>query len=526
MLFSEVARLVKEKYPDTKSDSPLDCELSSVEFCETYEIVPPVDSLCIFTAKMILSETVLPLCFVCVGTPDQNAYEKILYSGCNYILIPQTSSTEATYYIMCLFGSTLKQQRLYSDLTYMMLSGADLASVFCEFAKGSGCQMLAIDISGKVLAYSKPFMIDHPHWMHSIEVGFLDSYLIEYILSYRVKNNMDMSPNPFVLFCNRLQMHIKVIRVIDHNDIIGYVFMGNYTGEFPSFSDKFMHLLARNVYTKLLGSRSYSTYRVNMHQSVLSDIIDGASEEETVQRIRVAKLSFPTNMRAIVFRPGYFRGNEYLYDTLMPEVMSILPDSPKILKRNTIVTILDVDESGEIQSEVLDALTTLASKNQVLIGVSNTFHKPSQFAMYYQQALQTISFSKCLTNICGLYYFSDYAFFIMLDSVEDKSVLEQCRHHVLSDLEKYDEEKNTELYKTLRIYTQTGFSKNRTAEQLFMHRNTVNYRIQQIENMFMLDFTDPSLMFKLQYSFYIDAFLNKRFADLSPPKENIQLLSG
>lgn len=38
----------------------------------------------------------------------------------------------------------------------------------------------------------------------------------------------------------------------------------------------------------LLGSRSYSTYRFNMHQSVLSDIIDGASEEETIQRINAA----------------------------------------------------------------------------------------------------------------------------------------------------------------------------------------------------------------------------------------------
>ena len=87
--------------------------------------------------------------------------------------------------------------------------------MFCEFSKGTGSQLLAIDISGKVLAYSKPFRVNHPHWIHSIEVGYLDNYLIEYILSYRVKHKMDMSPNTFVLFCNRLQMYIKVIRKED-----------------------------------------------------------------------------------------------------------------------------------------------------------------------------------------------------------------------------------------------------------------------------------------------------------------------
>lgn len=107
----------------------------------------------------------------------------------------------------------------------------------------------------------------------------------------------------------------------------------------------------------------------------------------------------------------------------------------------------------------------------------------------------------------------------MLDRMEDKPLLEQCRHPVLASLETYDAGKNTELYETLKIYTKTGFSKNHTAELMFMHRNTVNYRIQQIENMFSVDFSDPSLLFKLQYSFYIDAFLKNRYSDLAPLPE-------
>mgnify|MGYP002693179571 CR=1 FL=1 len=278
MLFSELAKRVAEKYPEVKTAFPMDCELSNVELYDPNGAIPPADTLGIYTARQISEDMTLPLCFVCAGTPDQTAHDKIAYSDSNYIIIPQVSAVDVVYYIMSLFGDSFKQQKLYSNLIYMLLNGADLTSVFCEFSKGTGSQMLAIDISGKVLAYSKPFRVNHPHWIHSIEVGYLDNYLIEYILSYRVKHKMDMSPNTFVLFCNRLQMYIKVIRVIADNEIIGYVFMGNYTGEFPWFSDKLMHLLAKNLHSTLLGSRSYSTYRFNMHQSVLSDIIEGASE--------------------------------------------------------------------------------------------------------------------------------------------------------------------------------------------------------------------------------------------------------
>ena len=220
MLFSELAKRVAEKYPEVKTAYPMDCELSNVELYDPSGAVPPVDSLSIYTARQIGQDMTLPLCFVCAGTPDQAAHDKIAYSDSNYIIIPQVSVVDVVYYIMSLFGDSFKQQKLYSNLIYMLLNGADLTSVFCEFSKGTGSQLLAIDISGKVLAYSKPFRVNHPHWIHSIEVGYLDNYLIEYILSYRVKHKMDMSPNTFVLFCNRLQMYIKVIRVIADNGTI------------------------------------------------------------------------------------------------------------------------------------------------------------------------------------------------------------------------------------------------------------------------------------------------------------------
>lgn len=414
MLFSELAKRVAEKYPEVKTAYPMDCELSNVELYDPSGAVPPVDSLSIYTARQIGQDMTLPLCFVCAGTPDQAAHDKIAYSDSNYIIIPQVSVVDVVYYIMSLFGDSFKQQKLYSNLIYMLLNGADLTSVFCEFSKGTGSQ-----------------------------------------------------------------------------------------------------LLAKNLHSTLLGSRSYSTYRFNMHQSVLSDIIDGASEEETIQRINAAKLTFPPNMRAVVLKPSYFRGNEYLYDVLTPRVAEILPASPRVYKKNAIVTFVGVDNAGALPEETRTAIETLAADGQILVGVSNLFHKPSKLYVYYQQALQAMSFSRRLSNTGGVFFFSDYAFYIMLDRMEDTPLLEQCRHPVLASLEAYDADKNTELYETLKIYTKTGFSKNRTAELMFMHRNTVNYRIQQIENLFSVDFSDPSLLFKLQYSFCIDAFLKNRYSDLA-----------
>ena len=307
MLFSSLAKLLTDKYPVSICEVPLDCEVVDVVLYEETKPLPSVDCLCVFTAKQMSDAESLPLNIVCVGEIDTTTYGRAKNNNSNFILIPDASSADAVCYILSIFGNTLKQQKLYSDLIYMLLSDEDLASIFCTFAKETDCQMLAIDITGKVLAYSKPFRVNHPHWLHSVEVGYLDKYLIEYILSYRVKHNMSISPQPFVLFCDRLQLFIKTIRVIYNGEIIAYAFMGNYTGEFPEFSDRFMSLIAKRMLNTLLGSRSYSTYRFNMHQNILADIIKGASEEEAVQMVKdlLEKLQPGNNLTVKEINPTY-----------------------------------------------------------------------------------------------------------------------------------------------------------------------------------------------------------------------------
>ena len=81
MLFSELAKRVAEKYPEVKTAFPMDCELSNVELYDPNGAIPPVDTLGIYTARQISEDMTLPLCFLCAGTPDQTAHDKIAYSA-------------------------------------------------------------------------------------------------------------------------------------------------------------------------------------------------------------------------------------------------------------------------------------------------------------------------------------------------------------------------------------------------------------------------------------------------------------
>ncbi|MEG1462461.1 MAG: helix-turn-helix domain-containing protein, partial [Anaerorhabdus sp.] len=66
----------------------------------------------------------------------------------------------------------------------------------------------------------------------------------------------------------------------------------------------------------------------------------------------------------------------------------------------------------------------------------------------------------------------------------------------------YLHEKNekTEYIKTLRIYLECNHSVKDTAELLFIHRNTVNYRIQKIKELLDMEISDQSLTNELLFS--------------------------
>lgn len=516
MLFSSLSQLLTEKYPGTISAYPLDCELSDVTIAESSTTDLPADRLGIYAIAQLTDDLLLPLCLFCAGFPDQHTMGRLSSNGTNYIIVPDEVSSEAIVFILSLFQNTLEEQKLYADLMYMLASDEELGVVFSEFSKRSECQMLAVDVSGKVLAHSTPFLVDHPHWQHSIQVGYLDDYLIEYILSYRTKNNLVVHDKPFIVYCDRLKMYIKAIRVMTNMEIVGYIFMGCHSGAFPNFSDTLMHLLSKKLLAVLISRKSYPSAHFNLYHNILTDIIYGATEDEISRRIATAKINFPAYMRVIVLQTNYFVGNKYLQDTLIPRVSAVFPEVPKLLKDGALISFFEVNESGDISPEVYQNLQQLANDNKVLVGISNVFQNPNDLYSHYQQALQVLSIAKRSTEQQRIFFFSDYAFYVLIDSIEDKSILAHCLHPILPKLETYDAEKNTELYETLKVYAQTGYSKNLTADLMFLHRNTVNYRIQQITDLFSLDFSDHTLLFKLQYSFYIDSYLKNRYISMTP----------
>lgn len=86
------------------------------------------------------------------------------------------------------------------------------------------------------------------------------------------------------------------------------------------------------------------------------------------------------------------------------------------------------------------------------------------------------------------------------------SLVEMYRE-LLGALDDYDVENKAELSSTLYEFLQCGLNITRASKNLYIHRNTMMYRMEQMKSLTGADFSNPDDVFLLQLGFYIKKLL-------------------
>ena len=85
----------------------------------------------------------------------------------------------------------------------------------------------------------------------------------------------------------------------------------------------------------------------------------------------------------------------------------------------------------------------------------------------------------------------------------DPAVLRNFYRKTLGAITDYDRKNGTDYTKTLQSYITHNKNTAKISKELFVHRNTVNYRLKKIEELFALDLNDLHTITNFQIAFHI-----------------------
>ena len=169
------------------------------------------------------------------------------------------------------------------------------------------------------------------------------------------------------------------------------------------------------------------------------------------------------------------------------------------------VVLLIKCSEGFRHSAGMEALLPALSPN-VNVGISNPFCSLAEAGHgALRQARSALELGSALHPDRQCYFYEDYAVYTALRAAANRIDLQELLPTGLQELMKTDT--SGESLHTLEVYLSTGGKKARAAELLYIHLNTLKYRLSTLSSKLDADLDDPATMFSLEHALHIVRYL-------------------
>ena len=145
-----------------------------------------------------------------------------------------------------------------------------------------------------------------------------------------------------------------------------------------------------------------------------------------------------------------------------------------------------------------DAIKDLLPGITVLVGIGRVCYNVLEINNSFQEAYRSITIARKLCKDDEVIRYDSLGVYKLLFAVKDGEALQEYATQLLSPILQYDREKNDILLQTLRNYLLCNCNNQKTADSLFIHLNTLKYRLQKIQDICEVDLSDPEERLNLQ----------------------------
>lgn len=106
-----------------------------------------------------------------------------------------------------------------------------------------------------------------------------------------------------------------------------------------------------------------------------------------------------------------------------------------------------------------------------------------------------------------IYEFDKLGLYKILMSIDNKEIMKEYIDETLGNVIAYDLRHKANLYEVLKLYLEYNGSIKATADALFLHRNSINYKIKKIEELMNCDLSSTKIRTKLYVAFLMEYIL-------------------
>lgn len=165
-----------------------------------------------------------------------------------------------------------------------------------------------------------------------------------------------------------------------------------------------------------------------------------------------------------------------------------------------VVNNLEADILRDVILKMMQRAKKRMVGQTIHIGVGSLMPNFREVILGYKRALAAVNMAVKFNN--PMVDFEDMGIYKIMFSIEDQQILEDIYLKTLKPLINYDEKHHSELEKTLYYYLVYDGSLQAMAKNMFMHRNTINYRMNKIKELLDCEFKDFEDKMNYMFAYY------------------------
>lgn len=401
-----------------------------------------------------------------------------------------------------LYTNELRITQLHKELFEKALSDGYFGIVqkLCEFIN---IPILLIDNLGNNLYKASPYDKGSKRKVFYDDKHFIAEFNI---------NNFSVDGEKQMII-GRYTCTIFSIKV--YGAIVGYLIIPReFSGE--DHIDTIAIEQSKNILAlKISQEEAETRVELQLRQDYLLDLILASdSDGDLLRRGRHLKFNFDVVRKIIILDLFLLIDSDYSSDrgkaVILERIKRLLQlnsYSMSVIYRQELIVAVEETKIESIINIITDYIKSHYTNVKSFVGISNAVLNPSSYVRGFTEASKSVDFAKAL-DLKKVIHYKDLGVIGELFQENSFENLAKFRDTYLGPLLEYDEKNNQELVKTLETFLNNESVIQTSANELYIHYNTLRNRINRIKKILNDNLRSPQVKLNLRISLTIHRLLS------------------
>lgn len=427
---------------------------------------------------------------LCVG-PRPDEAQLSAWEGVNLVW---TSS--APEYVVRQVSRCLSRQYRYQsacgELVGALSTGRGLQHLLDCAYRVLGNPMIVVDTSYKILAINSDLALQRADLTRQKDVGYMLDANINAMKRSKLYEHARQFHYPY--YNKETDAAHGWITALVYSDGIEVAQIGvmDCNHPFSRYDFELVHFLCRLVALELQKNDFYGNNVSLQHSVLLADLLNGNVTDGETATVRSAQLGWTLtrNMYIVTVFDQRFGVFDRKARLVSEALHSLLPNSRWVIYDNKIVYFTAYPADGAADDKTNTELLEYLSKNKLRAAISGRFQTLLELRCAYQQSLAAFELGCRISPDRTVYSYRDYMPYHIGELLSQHAPLGSFCHPDVIRLAEHDQANQTQYLATLTSYLKYAETPHKAADELFIHKNTLFYRVRQIKERFGLRLED------------------------------------